>query len=202
MRSNAGVGTTPPNVPGAPNPQSSVMITRTFGAPFGGTTRGGHHAFDSVAFSLITPPNFGSGGGSCLPLIVVVSLGEPGVPVVCFCAIVVDSAFLSWANVSTTRPEAASHPISPLIANTAMICVRTLFSMVSLPLNNFVTRVPPTQQPNEHCRTLVLHDWNSSVPRNYECSGVRFRPNPPENRWFAGSICRQKGRRVSEFTWR
>ena len=86
MRSNAGVGTTPPNVPGAPNPQSSVMITRTFGAPFGGTTRGGHHAFDSVAFSLITPPNFGSGGGSCLPLIVVVALGEPGVPMIC-CAL-------------------------------------------------------------------------------------------------------------------
>jgi len=52
------------------------------GAPFGGTTRGGHHAFDSKAFSMITPPNFGSGGGSCFPLIVVVALGEPGSPVV------------------------------------------------------------------------------------------------------------------------
>jgi hypothetical protein len=31
---------------------------------------------------LITPPNFGSGGGSCLPLMVVVAPGEPGVPVV------------------------------------------------------------------------------------------------------------------------
>src|SRR4249919_522609 len=85
MRSNAGVGTTPPNVPGAPNPQSSVMITRTLGACFGGTTRGGHHGFESVAFSLITPPNFGSGGGSCLPSIVVVAPGEPGTPVV-YCA--------------------------------------------------------------------------------------------------------------------
>src|SRR6476646_5914109 len=82
MRSNAGVGTTPPNEPAAPNPQSSVMITRTFGAPFGGTTRGGHHGFESVAFSLISPPNFGSGGGSCFPLIVVVALGEPGVPLI------------------------------------------------------------------------------------------------------------------------
>ena len=87
MRSKAGVGTTPPNVLGAPNPQSSVMISRTLGAPFGGTTRGGHHAFDSVAFSLITPPNFGSGGGSCLPSIVVVALGEPGSPVTC-CALI------------------------------------------------------------------------------------------------------------------
>jgi len=54
------------------------------GAPFGGTTRGAHQAFDSEAFSLITPPNFGSGGGSCFPLIVVVALGEPGVPVICW----------------------------------------------------------------------------------------------------------------------
>jgi hypothetical protein len=31
---------------------------------------------------LITPPNFGSGGGSCLPSSVVVAPGEPGAPVV------------------------------------------------------------------------------------------------------------------------
>jgi hypothetical protein len=31
---------------------------------------------------LITPPNFGSGAGSCLPLMVVVALGEPGTPVI------------------------------------------------------------------------------------------------------------------------
>src|SRR6266481_4994762 len=83
MRSNAGVGTTPPNVPGAPKPQSSVMISNTLGAPFGGTTRGGHQGFDSEAFSLITPPNFGSGGGSCLPSMVVVAPGSPSVPVTC-----------------------------------------------------------------------------------------------------------------------
>src|SRR5213596_1709297 len=84
MRSNAGVGTTPPKVLGAPNPQSSVMMSRMLGAPLGGTTRGGHHDFDSVAFSLITPPNFGSGGGSCLPSMVVVALGEPSSPVTCW----------------------------------------------------------------------------------------------------------------------
>ena len=53
--------------------QSSVMMSSTLGAPLGGTMRGGHHGFDSEAFCLITPPNFGSGGGSCLPLIVVVA---------------------------------------------------------------------------------------------------------------------------------
>src|SRR5512147_2192138 len=89
MRSIAGVGMTPPNVPGAPKPASSVMMSSTLGAPFGGTTRGGHQAFDSEAFSLITPPNFGSGGGICFPLIVVVAPGEPGVPVICWaCAVI------------------------------------------------------------------------------------------------------------------
>src|SRR5678815_3333434 len=43
---------------------------------------GGHHGFDCLASSLIMPPNFGSGVGNCLPLMVVVALGDPGVPVV------------------------------------------------------------------------------------------------------------------------
>src|ERR1700750_1236159 len=86
MRSSAGVGMTPPNVPGAPKPQSSVMISKTLGAPFGGTTRGAHHGLDSDAFSLISPPNAAGGGGICFPSIVVVAPGEPGVPVIC-CAI-------------------------------------------------------------------------------------------------------------------
>jgi hypothetical protein len=59
------------------------MISSTLGAPFGGTTRGAHHGVDSEAFSLITPPNFDGGGGSCVPGMVVVAPGEPGVPVMC-----------------------------------------------------------------------------------------------------------------------
>ncbi len=86
MRSIAGVGMTPPKVLGTPKPASSVMISSTFGAPFGGTTRGAHHGFDCSAPSLITPPNFGSGAGSCLPLMVVVAPGEPSVPVTCWAA--------------------------------------------------------------------------------------------------------------------
>jgi hypothetical protein len=83
MRSMVGVGTTPPNVPGAPKPTSSVMMSNTLGAPFGGTTRGAHHGVDSEAFSLITPPKLGAGGGSCFPSSVVVAPGEPGTPVTC-----------------------------------------------------------------------------------------------------------------------
>jgi hypothetical protein len=59
-------------------------MSSTLGAPFGGTTRGAHHGFDCAAFSLITPPNFGSGDGSCFPSTVVVALGEPGTPVICW----------------------------------------------------------------------------------------------------------------------
>jgi len=57
------------------------MMSNTFGAPFGATMRGGHHGVDSEAFSLITPPNFGSGAGSWVPGMVVVAEGEPSVPV-------------------------------------------------------------------------------------------------------------------------
>ncbi len=60
------------------------MMSRTLGAPLGGTMRGAHQAFDCRAPSLITPPNFGSGAGSCLPSMVVVAAGEPGVPVICW----------------------------------------------------------------------------------------------------------------------
>jgi hypothetical protein len=62
------------------------MIKSTLGAPLGGTTVGGQYGLESTALSLITPPNFGSGGGSCFPSMVVVALGEPGVPVVWICA--------------------------------------------------------------------------------------------------------------------
>src|SRR5512137_709004 len=92
-RSMAGVGMTPPKVLGTPNPASSVMMSRMLGACLGGTMRGAHHAFDLRASFLITPPNFGSGAGSCLPLIVVVASGEPGVPVISWaCAAVVTRA--------------------------------------------------------------------------------------------------------------
>src|SRR6266446_8897341 len=82
MRSIVGVGMTPPNVLGTPKPESSVMMSRMLGACLGGTMRGAHHILDCSASSLITPPNFGSGAGSCLPEMVVVAPGEPTSPVV------------------------------------------------------------------------------------------------------------------------
>ena len=46
-----------------------------FGAPAGGTTRGGHHGVDCAALRLIVPPNGRSGGGSTSPTIVRVAEG-------------------------------------------------------------------------------------------------------------------------------
>src|SRR5258706_11212221 len=83
MRSMAGVGMTPPKVLGAPKPWSSVMMSSTLGAPFGGTTRGAHQAVDSEAFSLITPPNGGFRGGSCFPSVMVGALGQFRRPLIC-----------------------------------------------------------------------------------------------------------------------
>src|SRR5713101_6532329 len=60
------------------------MMRRMLGAPLGGTTRGGHHGLESVAASLITPPNGIGGGGICFPSIVTVALGSPGVPLICW----------------------------------------------------------------------------------------------------------------------
>src|SRR6266568_2436166 len=97
MRSIVGVGMTPPNVLGTPKPESSVIISRILGACLGGTMRGAHHGFDWRASFLITPPNFGSGPGSCFPLMVVVAPGEPGVPVVCICVLAEGAAAMTAA---------------------------------------------------------------------------------------------------------
>ena len=60
------------------------MISSTLGAPLGGTTRGGHQGVDCSALRSILPPNgSAAGGGSCLPSMVVVALGEPSSPVIC-----------------------------------------------------------------------------------------------------------------------
>src|SRR5262245_31135438 len=62
------------------------MIRRMLGAPLGGTTCGGQYGFDRLACRLMTPPNGGGGGGRYFPSMVVVALGEPGVPVICCAA--------------------------------------------------------------------------------------------------------------------
>lgn len=67
---------TPPKVFGAANPTSSVMIMGMFGAPFGGTTRGIQHGFESMAFRLISPPDFSGGDGKYFELRVYVAAGE------------------------------------------------------------------------------------------------------------------------------
>jgi Flp pilus assembly pilin Flp len=102
------------------------MISSTLGAPLGGTTRGGHQGVDSEALSLITPPNFASGGGSWLPGIVIVEVGEPGVPVTC-CA---PTAVV--ANASNR--EAKTDFRSPSLG---AICPTLLFAQEFINLNRY-----------------------------------------------------------------
>src|SRR6478672_3442252 len=126
MRSIVGMGMTPPKVLGTPNPASSVMIRTTFGAPFGGATRGGHQYFDCRAPSLITPPNFGSGAGSCLLLTVLLALGEPGVPVTC-CACATTGAARITAALIASRGNAAFPRYRAV--NLFLISLSSLFSI-------------------------------------------------------------------------
>src|SRR5215468_2635376 len=79
------------------------MINKTLGAPFGGTTVGGQYGLESLASKLIVPPNGAGGGGRYLPSIVVVALGEPGVPVVC-CANV--GTIVSMVNIAADSNSA------------------------------------------------------------------------------------------------
>jgi hypothetical protein len=46
------VGITPPKVLGAAKPTSSVIISRIFGAPLGGTTRAGHAGLEHVKLNI------------------------------------------------------------------------------------------------------------------------------------------------------
>src|SRR2546423_15324567 len=108
------------------------MMSSTFGAPLGGTTDGGQYGLESFASSLITPPNFGGSGGSCLPSIVIVALGVPGVPVIC------------WAPAGPVRRigKATSNVERP-VANSNFCFVRQLFwSLVMAFFLPFVTPDP------------------------------------------------------------
>src|SRR5262245_60311166 len=69
-RSKFGVGIGPPKVLVAPKPVSSVMMSKTFGAPLGAVTPLGKSGFDSLALRPTTPPNGASGTGK---------IGEPPV---------------------------------------------------------------------------------------------------------------------------
>src|ERR1700730_7569841 len=79
------------------------MMSSTLGAPLGGTTRAGHQSLESLALSLITSPNFRGGGGTCFPLIVVVALGDPGTPLICWACAVTAASDNPTQNESSLR---------------------------------------------------------------------------------------------------
>src|SRR4051812_8787870 len=78
------------------------MIRSTFGAPLGGTIRGGHQVFDPSSVSLMTPPNFGGGAGSWLPGTVVVALGVPSTPVTSWACAALKEMAVSAVNASAS----------------------------------------------------------------------------------------------------
>jgi hypothetical protein len=100
------------------------MMSRMLGAPLGGTTRGGHHGLESVARSLITPPNFDGGGGSCFPSSVVVAPGEPGTPVT-FCAAAGATAIMA----ASTYPATAATRERPATLDRSLKAVKALVCM-------------------------------------------------------------------------
>src|SRR5437588_5236612 len=79
------------------------MMSRMFGAPLGGTTRGGQYGLESVAASFITPPNGIGGGGICFPSMVTVASGEPGVPLICCVQAECASAMTAAASIPPKR---------------------------------------------------------------------------------------------------
>src|SRR5262245_26997068 len=59
------------------------MINKTFGAPLGGTTRAGQYGVDCAVLRSLLRSNVFGAGGSWVPSIAVMALGEPGTPVIC-----------------------------------------------------------------------------------------------------------------------
>src|SRR5260370_8365956 len=107
------------------------------GWPLGSTTRGGHHGVESLALSLIAPPNFGGGAGSCFPSTVVVALGEPGTPVACCAATDVTASMAASKNTANAATIA-------LCTVLFIIFVRLLFLLrIVLDGFNFPPHFPP-----------------------------------------------------------
>src|SRR5262245_1820244 len=137
---------TPPNVLVTPKPESSVMMSRTLGAPFFGVTFAGQKGCDLAAMRSICPPNFDGGGGSCLPSIVVVAAGDPG-GAAAFVSCPAAEAVVNW-------PDATMYPTSPPTtrATTDQIVVRFVIVasfVVIYPISLLPRRglLHPHQQP-------------------------------------------------------
>src|SRR5438046_5986908 len=116
------------------------MISSTLGAPLGGWIRAGQYGFDPTVVRSILPPNFCGGAGIWSPWIVIVALGEPGVPVT------------SWA--ATLRAMAASTAASATNINTRHVFIR--FACISNPSSLLDQRDLPRHLVAHHRVELVL----------------------------------------------
>jgi hypothetical protein len=87
--------------------------------------RGAHHGFDLRASCLISPPNSGSGAGSCLPLMVAAALGEPGVPVTSW-AWAKDAAMAATARVPLNKMR-----VGIFILRISLVCMSLIFVLLA-----------------------------------------------------------------------
>jgi hypothetical protein len=83
------------------------MMSRTFGAPFGGTTRIGQLGVDCAAFGAIWPVKVCGGGGKYRPSMVVVASGEPEVPLICGEPPGTAEARCAWTGATLSHMKAA-----------------------------------------------------------------------------------------------
>src|SRR5262245_23968826 len=114
-RSRLGVGMGPPKELAAPKPVSSVMMSRTFGAPLGAVTAFGKSGLDSLAVRPCTPPNAGSGTGR---------MGEPPA---------------CWFSEATGSP-ASMVPVTSTIAVNKVVRGRIVVSPQCFPVKGIPAR--------------------------------------------------------------
>src|SRR5262245_35818111 len=142
------------------------MISRTFGAPLGGTICAGQYDFESLAAMLIVPPNTGGGGGNCFPSIVVVAAGDPGGGALASSAAKALPSKLS-------RPDAARNPKVAPATSTAPNCTRDRRSIMS-----------------PHGAGDEVNRWQlrSAGAKFARCRGGRHRPLASTARTQSGAI--------------
>ena len=134
--------------------------------------RGAHQYFDCKASSLITPPNGGSGAGSCLPLIVVVALGEPGTPVICWAEMGAADSMAAMTNARITDKSDPVFILSPLIQ---ICCTMGPASPPRLPgaVQQFLLK--PVQAPGH------WQAYKFSVQKFFKSKNITL--NVPKNRF-------------------
>lgn len=114
------------------------MMSRTLGASSGGTTRGGHHCFESSAIRPISPPKASGGGGSRLPSIVVVAFGAPEAALA--------SCAAAGSGPASSATAAAAMQIESLISNSSFASLSPSGAQRSITARRYIRRRRPAKE--------------------------------------------------------